>query len=175
MQRFAPLFLLVLLIAVDAAAATLEGRVVRVVDGDTVAVLDAARTQHKVRLATIDAPESGQPFGRRAKEHLAELVAGQAVSVDWHKRDRYGRLIGRLLHDGLDVNLRMVRDGYAWWYRQYANEQSRDDRRRYEDAEAAARTEGVGLWRDREPVPPWEWRTRDKPGLGSPLNRTNPR
>jgi len=111
MQRFAPLFLLVLLIAVDAAADTLEGRVVRVVDGDTVIVLDAVRAQHRVRLATIDAPESGQPFGRRAKEHLAGLVAGQAVRVDGHKRDRYGRLIGRLLHQGQDVNLRMVRDG----------------------------------------------------------------
>jgi endonuclease YncB( thermonuclease family) len=123
-------------------------------------VLDAARTQHKVRLQGIDAPERGQPFGKRSKEHLSDLIAGQDVVVDWDKRDRYGRIVGKILDEERDVNLAMVRAGYAWWYRKYADEQSAADRILYEDAEESAKAEGVGLWRDPAPIPPWEWRRR---------------
>ena len=62
--------------------------------GDTVYVLDAAKRQHKVRLGGIDAPERGQPFGKRSKERMAELVAGKDVEVVWSEEDRWGRLIG---------------------------------------------------------------------------------
>jgi len=72
----------------------LTGRVVRVVDGDTIAVLTADKQQHKMRLAEIDAPERGQPFGTKSKERLSELVGGKEVRVDWYKNDRWGRLIG---------------------------------------------------------------------------------
>jgi endonuclease YncB( thermonuclease family) len=80
------------------------------------------------------------------------------VTVDWHKRDRYDRLVGKLMLDGADVNLALVRAGYAWWYREYAGEQSPSDRRLYEAAETAARREGVGLWADPWPIAPWDWR-----------------
>jgi endonuclease YncB( thermonuclease family) len=132
--------------------------VVGVSDGDTITVRDSTKTQHKIRLAGIDAPEQGQPFGSRSKEHLSQLVFNKTVSVAWHKRDRYGRLVGIVLVDGQDVNLEQVGAGLAWWYRQYANEQTPTDRQAYEAAENAARDRKSGLWRDTEPMPPWEWR-----------------
>jgi len=150
--------LLALSLSPALSADTLTGKVVRVVDGDTLYVLDADKTQHKIRLAGIDAPEQGQPFGTKAKEALLDLVAGKVVDVDWQKRDRYKRIVGKVIHDGRDVNLAMVRSGLAWWYRKYADEQSRADRQIYEAAEDRARAERQGLWADPAPVPPWEWR-----------------
>jgi hypothetical protein len=85
---------LLLILGVHAHAESLFGRVVGVSDGDTVTVLDATKAPHKVRLAGIDAPEKGQPFGQRAKENLSRLVFGKDVRVAWHKKDRYGRLVG---------------------------------------------------------------------------------
>ncbi len=113
-------------------ADTLIGKVVKVVDGDTVHVLDAAKTRHKIRLAGIDAPERKQPFGRKSKDYLLGLVAGELVEVEWNKRDKYKRIVGKIIHDGRDVNLAMVRAGLAWWYRKYAREQSAADQVLYE-------------------------------------------
>jgi len=91
MLSFARLALIALaLVATVATADTFEGRVVRVLDGDTVDVLDAGKSSHRVRLAGIDAPEKGQAFGTRAKQLLLELAGGKSVEVSWHKRDRYG-------------------------------------------------------------------------------------
>ncbi len=142
----------------NAQAATITGRVVGVSDGDTITVLDANRTQYKIRLAGIDAPESKQAFGSRSKQNLSDLVFGKDVAVEWDKRDRYQRVVGVVLVDGHDVNLEQVRAGMAWWYRQYAKEQTLDDRRLYEQAENGAKAARRGLWVDANPVPPWEWR-----------------
>lgn len=152
--------LLALLLPLLTAAETLTGRVVKITDGDTVHVLDNVKERHKIRLQGIDAPERGQPFGKRAKEHLSSLVAGADVKVDWHKRDRYKRIIGKVIHVGSDVNLAMVNAGYAWWYRKYAHEQSPVDQVLYEAAENNARATRAGLWLDPNPVPPWKWRRR---------------
>ena len=138
----------------------LEGRVVRVIDGDTVVLLDATQEQHRIRLAGIDAPERKQPFGTKSKQYLAGMVGSEDVTVDWNKRDRYHRIVGKIIHDGQDVDLAMVRAGFAWWYRKYAHEQSPADRVLYEDAEEKAREQGTGLWVDPDPVPPWDWRHR---------------
>ncbi len=156
----AALLLLALLFSPALPAATITGKVVKVVDGDTVHVLDAANTRHKIRLAGIDAPERKQPFGAKAKAYLAGLVAGEPVEVEWNKRDRYKRIVGKIIHDGRDVNLSMVRAGMAWWYRKYSKEQSLVDRGLYAAAEAKARFSRVGLWADPGPVAPWEWRRR---------------
>ena len=77
-------------------ADTITGRVVGVADGDTVTVLDADKVQHKIRLAGIDAPEKAQAFGNRSKQNLSDLVFGKDVRVDWDKRDRYGRIVGKV-------------------------------------------------------------------------------
>ena len=152
--------MLVLLFPFGVSADTLNGKVVKITDGDTLVVLDADNTQHKIRLSGIDAPESNQPFGKRSKEALSALVAGQRVEVDWHKHDRYGRIVGKVIAQGKDVNLDQVRTGMAWWYRKYANEQSLVDQGIYAAAEAKARVTGVGLWTDKDPIAPWDWRKR---------------
>ncbi len=150
--------LLLVLFPFGVPADTLNGKVVKITDGDTLVILDTDMTQHKIRLSGIDAPESNQPFGQRSKEALSALVAGQQVEVDWHKRDRYQRIVGKVIAQGRDVNLAQVRAGMAWWYRKYANEQSQVDQRLYEAAEAKAMKDRVGLWSDKDPIPPWEWR-----------------
>ncbi len=141
-----------------AAAETLHGRVVSVADGDTVTVLDSSKAQYRIRLSGIDAPERGQPFGTRARENLAKWAFRRDVIVEWRKKDRYGRLVGVVLVDGHDVNLEQVRAGLAWWYRDYAKEQTAAERDVYELAEKAARERKLGLWVDPKPVPPWELR-----------------
>lgn len=152
--------LLLFLIMSSPMAATLEGWVVGVHDGDTITVLDADKRQHKIRLAGIDAPESKQSFGTRSKQHLSDLVFNKPVTVQWSKRDRYDRIVGVVIVNGGDVNLEQVRAGMAWWYRQYAKEQPAGSRQSYEIAENDARTKEQGLWSDSNPIPPWEWRSK---------------
>ena len=151
---------LILLYPCGVTAETLIGKVVRITDGDTLVILDATQSQHKIRLAGIDAPESRQPFGQKSKERLSQSVAGQQVAVDWSKRDRYERIIGKIIYDGKDVNLAQIRAGLAWWYRKYAGEQSSVDRQLYEAAEDRARADQVGLCGVSDPIPPWDWRKR---------------
>lgn len=141
-----------------AQADTLRGRVVSVADGDTVTVLDAQKVQHKVRLSGIDAPEKSQAFGQRAKDHLSDLVFGQTVEVDFNKSDRYGRLVGKVVVQGQDANLKQLHAGMAWHYKEYEREQPPEERKRYAQAEDDARTQRVGLWKDPQPIPPWEFR-----------------
>ena len=127
-------------------ADTLLGKVINVADGDTITVLDDTNTQHKIRLAGIDAPEKKQAFGNRSKESLSDMVFDKRVNVETEKRDRYGRQIGKVLVNGQDVNLVQVERGMAWFYRQYQREQSPNDRKLYEAAEDAAKAGKLGLW-----------------------------
>ncbi|MDD3381836.1 MAG: thermonuclease family protein [Rugosibacter sp.] len=155
---------LALLCAFAVNAETITGQVVGVADGDTITVLDADKVQHKIRLAGIDAPEKKQAFGNRSKESLSDLVFDKTVNVETDKRDRYRREIGKVLVNGRDVNLVQVERGMAWFYRQYQREQSPNDRKLYEAAEDAAKAGRRGLWRDIDPVPPWEFRhSKSKP------------
>lgn len=160
-------FALLCFLALAAHAETLSGRVVDITDGDTITVLDSNHRQYKIRLAGIDAPEkalsekapeTAQAFGERSKEHLSSLVFDKTVTVEWNKQDRYGRTVGKVLMHGVDANLAQVKGGMAWWYRAYAKEQSAADRRLYEQAEQQARAQRLGLWADKNPVPPWDFR-----------------
>lgn len=144
------------------SAETIQGKVVRVADGDTITVLDQSKTHHKIRLAGIDAPERGMPFGKKSKEHLSELVAGKQVTVETTKLDRYKRSVGKVLVDGQDANLAQVEAGFAWHYKEYQREQLRADRLAYTQAEERAREARKGLWLDEEPMPPWEWRRQSR-------------
>ena len=106
----------------------------------------------------IDAPESGQAFGQVAKQHLSTLVFGQDVLVIWSKVDRYGRLVGTVIRGEVNANLEQVRAGLAWYFRQYASDVAPEHRPVYAAAEVGARAAKVGLWRDSNPKPPWEFR-----------------
>jgi endonuclease YncB( thermonuclease family) len=130
----------------------LTGRVVAIADGDTLTVLDDSNTQHKIRLAAIDAPEKGQPFGTKARENLAAKVFRQTVRVEVIDVDRYKREVGRIYLGGRFVNMEMVTDGFAWRYVQY------DKPGEFTAAEADAREHRRGLWADPRAEPPWEWR-----------------
>lgn len=140
-------------------AETIVGRVVSVSDGDTIKVLDDSKKLFVIRLMGIDAPEKAQPFGQRAKQSLSDLVFEGQVEVHWDKRDRYGRIVGKVLSgNGADVCLEQITRGMAWHYKQYANEQSSEDRYSYANAEQAAMAAHVGLWSEDQPTPPWAWR-----------------
>jgi endonuclease YncB( thermonuclease family) len=135
-----------------------EGRVVGIADGNTITILDRDKRQHKIPFNGIDAPEKKQPYGQRSRQNLVSLVFNRNVRAECRKRDRYGREVCKVL-DGLrDAGIEEVRAGMAWWFRRYANEQSPEDRGRYEAEEREAQKKKVGLWRDPDPVPPWEWR-----------------
>ena len=163
MDRFrhlAPLFLASLwLIFVDAALAgdRFSGKVVRIVDGDTLVIL-VNKEQIKIRLAQIDTPERGQPWASRAKQALSALAFSKAATVVPVTVDRYGRTIGEVFVEGLHVNRQMVTDGDAWVYRKYATDDS------LFDLENEARAGNRGLWAlpEADRVPPWEWRRRGR-------------
>ena len=161
--NFTPLLLIGALLApLLALGASIEGQIVGVSDGDTVTLLDAQKKQWKIRLLGIDAPEKKQAFGQRSKQHLSDLVFNKQVVVEYYKRDRYGRTLGKLLVDGADVNLEQVKAGMAWHYKRYEKEQPPDERVSYAEAEERARAGRKGLWVDAEPVPPWDWRGSQK-------------
>ena len=127
-------------------------------DGDTIMVLDGSNKSQTIRLQGIDAPEGGQGFGNRSRQNLGDLVGGKEVTVEWFKRDRYGRIVGKVSLDGNDVCLEQIKAGMAWHYKYYQSEQSNEDRELYANAETAARVRGQGLWSDANPIPPWDFR-----------------
>lgn len=147
-----------LLACQPALSDVLYGRVVGVSDGDTVTVLDSGRRQHRVRLTGIDAPEKAQQYGRRSKQSLSRMVYGKQVSVDWKKKDDYGRILGRVNGPDGDANLAQIQAGMAWHYKRYAKDQPASEREAYSMAENAAQRAGKGLWSDGKPTPPWDWR-----------------
>ena len=114
--------LLILFIPCVAFAQTYHGKVVAIADGDTLTIL-VDQEQIKIRLSEIDAPEKGQPFGTQAKQALSALVFSKFVDVDVITNDRYGRSVGRVYVNDLNVNAELVRQGHAWVYRKYAKDQ----------------------------------------------------
>jgi micrococcal nuclease len=143
-----------LLLVSAAGAADFSGRVVGVTDGDTLTVLRDGRAV-TVRLVGIDAPEKGQAFGQRAKQFASGLAYGTTVAVRVAGHDRHGRLLGEVtLADGRSLNQELVRAGFAWWFRRY----SRDSR--LGQLEDEAREGRRGLWADRTPLAPWDYRSR---------------
>lgn len=144
------------LFLVATIALAFEGRVVHIQDGDTLTVLVEQR-QVKVRLASIDAPELGQPFGRAARAELARICAGQIADVVQTATDRYGRTVAEVTCGGVHANAELVRAGLAWVYVKYAPRRSP-----LYALEAEAKSADRGLWSDRDPVPPWTWRTNNR-------------
>jgi len=151
-----------LLLSLSLNAEILTGKVVGISDGDTLTVL-VERTQVKIRLSGIDAPEKGQAFGGKSKDALAEKVFGKNVRVETQGQDKYGRTLGMIFVGNRNVNVEMVEEGWAWQFKRY------DTSKALADAEAKARAAKRGLWADANPKSPWEWRAegRDKSGLAT--------
>jgi endonuclease YncB( thermonuclease family) len=148
----------------------ITGKVIHIADGDTIDVLTADKTTIRIRLNGIDAPETGQPFGRNAKQYLSEFIGGQTVRVVTHDKDRYGRTIGDVYFEDAagpdfkpgtvlppwNINRELVKRGLAWHYKQYS-----DDENLAMD-EIRAKELKRGLWSDARHVAPWEWRKLSK-------------
>ena len=160
MQKLLPWILLAALlagaaIAIGAADKQFSGLVLKVHDGDgTITVRQETRSE-KVRLAGVDSPELGQPFGAEAKQFTTRKCLRKTVRVKWSKRDRYQRLLGELWVPGqvrwINVNRELVRNGLAWVYMSTDAKLLR--------LEQEARRDKIGLWgADTKPIPPSEWR-----------------
>lgn len=130
-----------------------EGKVTAIKDGDTYKVLYAG-SERTIRLAHIDCPEKKQPFGNRAKQFASDICFGKIVTVKTEgKTDRNKRIIGEIiLQDGTNVNKELVRNGLAWHFKKYSTDNE------YAQLETEARQKQIGLWADKEQIPPWEWR-----------------
>lgn len=139
-------------------AVTFDGHVVKVIDGDTLTVADAAGKRHTVRLASIDAPEKRQPFWLVSRQHLRELADGLSVTVEYDKLDRYGRMIAKVRVGAADINFAQIKAGLAWHYTAYARDQTTSERALYRTAQHEASDARLGLWSDPEPRPPWDFR-----------------
>lgn len=144
-------FLLASVLAAAANAQTLTGRVVSIADGDTLTVL-VGTTQHKIRLAEIDAPEKAQAFGQTSRNSLANLCFGKSATFESNAKDQYGRTVSRVVCDGEDANKKQVALGYAWVYTQYSKDTS------FLPLQKQAREMRLGLWADASPTPPWLFR-----------------
>ena len=139
------------------SAQVLKGRAVGITDGDTFTLLVNGNEQVKIRIDGIDAPEKKQDFGNRAKEYLSGMIWGKELTVKVSKKDKYGRSIGKISTPEIkDVGLEMIKAGYAWQYRDYNKEQS------YEEAEKLARKNRNGLWLDKNPIRPQDFRKARK-------------
>ncbi len=146
---------------------TLAGYVVKVSDGDTLTV-DSGGTKLKVRLYGIDAPErekinrksgriskEGQPFGEEAQRALQGKVCRGRVRIDVMDIDRYRRLVSMVWMGNRNINLEMIREGWSWAYRKYLHSAYASE---FMEEEEQARRRRAGLWQDRNPQPPWEFR-----------------
>jgi micrococcal nuclease len=159
--RLAVAFALALLVLAVCAEA-FPGKVIGVTDGETLTVLHDQRPE-TVRLNGIDAPETGQAFGTRAKQYTSALAFGQVVEVVVRDQDRYGRTVADVpLPDGRSLNQEIVPAGFAWQFRKYSNDAT------LAAAEAEARAARRGLWVDAHPVAPWEWRQAQRQRAAEP-------
>lgn len=148
-------------------AALLFCLVVAISDGDTLTTrceVPTGMVNIKVRLAEIDAPEKGQSFGNRSKQHLSDLCFKKPATVRPQTTDRYGRTVARIECDGDDASTEQVRSGMAWVFDRYATDAS------LYDLEADARFARRGLWADARPIAPWDWRLARRPAGVGPRN-----
>jgi micrococcal nuclease len=142
----------IILLLIPCVSPAWKGRVVSVLDGDTIEVLHGRRAE-RIRLYGIDCPESHQDFGSKAKQFTSEWVFNKIVGVEPVDTDRYGRTVAWVWVHGKCLNKELVRAGLAWHYKRYAPDNSE-----LEKLEVEARYEKIGIWSVENPVPPWEFR-----------------
>ena len=150
--------------ATASAQYTLTGRIVQVSDGDTINIL-VDRQIHRIRLASIDAPETGhgrtrpgQPFGEASRKHLADQVAGKTLTLICFEKDHYGRDVCDIPLGNTTANSLQVKSGMAWANQQGQGKYLRD--RSLPALERRAKAERIGLWSEPRPVQPWVWRNQ---------------
>ena len=142
-----PIFFSTLLLSAEE-----EIKILRVIDGDTVSA-ESQGTQIKIRLSEIDAPEMDQPFGTNSKKCLSELIRKNPdLKFKSDGQDGYGRSLGWLMADQINLNYEMIKRGCAWVYDRYVVDKT------IYSFQNGARLKKLGLWRSQNPVKPWIWR-----------------
>lgn len=150
-----------------------HGQVIKVADGDTITLLNHDGSKLKIRMLGIDAPERNQKHGLAAGQWLKDRLLNKKVALNTSEKDRYGRIVAKVWAARVDcreatcpleedINLTLVKLGHAWWYKAYAKNQPKADRAIYEQAQQMARRERLGLWAHPEPLPPWEFRRKQR-------------
>ncbi len=131
---------------------TLTCIIIGVADGDTVTCLDNQRTQHKIRLAEIDAPEKKQEFGFQSKQSLSDLIFNKIVTINYEKKDRYNRIVGYIKKGTTDINQAQIKKGLAWFYEDYGQSDI------YRQTQNLAKRNKIGLWSGQNIIAPWDFR-----------------
>lgn len=134
----------------------LVGKVVGITDGDTFKMLVDDSVEYKIRLHGIDCPEKAQAFSQVAKKALSDMIFGQEIKVEYTKKDRYGRIIGKVYFGKLYVNEELIKQGMAWHFTKY------DQNTEWQNLEQEARAQKIGLWADSDPMAPWLYRENKK-------------
>ena len=143
---------------------TFTGKVIAVKDGDSIVVL-RDKEQVEIRLRDIDCPELDQAFGRQAKKKTSDLCFGKTVTLKATGKDKYDRTLAHvILPNGKELNRELVRSGLAWWYRKYSDDKSLGE------LEADAKKNRRGLWTDKKPVAPWDWRAAQRAKSDVPIS-----
>ncbi len=160
MRFFKNFFLAIVLffIVISQVQADFNGKVVKVIDGDTVDILTPKKQKVRVRLLDIDAPESRQAYGNAARKYLASLIAGKNVFVKENKKDIYQRTLGTIFLNQININAKMVESGFAWAYRYKGVANNKN----MVKLESKAKQNKKGLWKDKHPIAPWDFRYRNK-------------
>lgn len=131
----------------------INAKVIGIKDGDTIVVLLEGKTQQTLRLAEVDCPESGQAFGKNAKQFTSDAVFGKEITFEKTDEDRWGRSIAKVYYDeDLYLSAEIIKAGLGWWYYRYSDDESLGE------LESQARENKLGIWQDSNPIPPWEYR-----------------
>lgn len=132
----------------------ISGKVVAVIDGDTIIILDDSKNTHKIRLANIDCPEKNQPFGKKAKWFVSNLIYKKRVQIQTIGKDRYHRYIGNVYFDNKNISEELLKNGLAWHYRKYSKS------KKLQNLEDKAKEKKLGLWSEKNPIEPYWWRKK---------------
>lgn len=133
--------------------AQINGKVIKIKDGDTIVVLDESNESITIRLADIDCPEKGQPFSNVAKRFVQNQIGGKYVKVEKKNIDKYGRVVGYVLYDkNKNLSLELLKIGLAWHYKYFSKDQL------MAKLEEQARKQKIGLWSQADPINPYHFR-----------------
>ncbi len=154
MVKFLKLFILFIYSITAYSQATLYAKVIGVKDGDTVVVLDSLNNQTTLRLAEVDCPEKSQPFGTKAKQFTSDQIYLKTIKYVVTDTDRYGRSIAMIYYDTDDkyLSAEIIKAGMGWHYKRYSTSKE------LALFEENAKKNKVGLWIDKNPIAPSEWR-----------------
>ena len=142
--------------AMAPADETMEAKVKRVIDGDSILVVDSNDTEFEAQLEGIDAPEMKQEFGKESLEALTKMLKDQKVKLTWKSKDTYDRLLAQVYVADKHVNIEMLRSGMAWHFKRYNKSEE------LAKIELEAKQAKKGLWSKESPVAPWDYRKENK-------------